>query len=154
MIFEAYALAILAVTCLVAAPDLSAAASETCEAPMTYENHNQVDPRPLKVSRVYGVAKYGVGTDDEGIVVSSKVCVGIFSESEHKLLMTTELDTRGEFGFQSLHAGHYRLVAKALGFCSANVPIVITQKRGVKEESLTLHMRVAGIDTCSYGTLK
>jgi hypothetical protein len=114
---------------------------------MTYENRNQIDYGPLRLRAVKGSAK-----DLDGVSIP-KVCVGVFTETEHKLVATAETDEEGLFEIRNLPAGNYRIVAKYSGFCPANARLQI-QPKSRSRKSLKLRMRAAGIDTCSYFELK
>lgn len=116
---------------------------------IVYENNNQVDPKPLRLHSIDGVAR-----DDEGNVIPS-VVIGVFVEKGHTLMATTETSSKGYFALKHIPPGKYRIVAKHLAFCTANVPIIIVAGAiGNPHEFLELHMKVGGIDTCSFGTLK
>jgi hypothetical protein len=116
---------------------------------MAYENHNQVDPKPFKLHSIDGVA-----TDDEGTAVVA-VTVGLFAEKDHRLIATDETGSKGQFAFKNVPPGQYRIVAKHPAFCTANVPaIVVAKDGGHSRRSLQLHMKVSGIDACSFGSLQ
>lgn len=116
---------------------------------MVYENHNQVDPKPLRLHSIDGVAR-----DDEGKVIPS-VVIGVFVEKGHTLIATAESSSKGYFALKHIPPGKYRIVAKHPAFCTANLPITIVPGViGHPHEFLELHMKVGGIDTCSFGTLK
>lgn len=115
----------------------------------TYENHNQVDPKPLKLHSINGVAR-----DDEGTAVST-VMVGLFTEKDHTFVATDETGSKGQFAFKNVLPGRYRIVAKHPAFCTANVPVVIVAAdAGHARGTLQLHMKVGGVDICSFGSLK
>src|ERR1700748_614740 len=82
---------------------------------LVYENRNQIDPKPLKMHAVHGVAKA-----DDGSAISA-MKVGIFTESNHVLVATTKTDQNGLFSFSHIAVGRYRLVAEHPAFCTANV---------------------------------
>lgn len=129
---------------LLAGPSLAARQkgdSSPCIA--EYENHNQIDYGPLVVQDVKGTI-----TDPQQSVIS-KVCVGIFTEKDHKLLASAESDADGKFSLQSVPPGRYRLVVKADPLCAANVPLQVV-KHQKKEQVLQVHMKPRGLDTCSY----
>jgi hypothetical protein len=118
---------------------------------MVYENNNQVEARPLELRSIEGVAR-----DENGFIVSA-VKIGIFTENGHTLIATTETDKKGQFAFKHNipPPGRYRVVAQHLGFCTANVPIIIDAGgAGHPRKALKLHMVVGGIDSCSFGDLK
>jgi hypothetical protein len=112
---------------------------------MAYGHENQIDPKPIELRQVQGAA-----LDPNGTVIPY-LCVGIFSEPEHKLLRYTQSDNKGTFAVDTngLPDGEYRLIGQVDGFCPANAIIRIKsyshQKKPVK-----VHMNVRGIDTCSY----
>ena len=68
--------------------------SSTCT--VHYENHTQIDYGPLVVQDVKGTI-----TDPRQVAVP-KVCAGIFTEKDHKLIATTESDADGKFSLQSV----------------------------------------------------
>jgi hypothetical protein len=87
------------------------------------------------------------------------VCLGLFTEKDHRLIATGIADEEGYFQLRNIPAGVYRLVVKDSygGFCTANVRIRIARwpRGGIfKRKRLIIHMRVAGVDTCSYGDYK
>jgi hypothetical protein len=118
-----------------------------CDAPMTHENRNQVDPKPIKLPSISGSAK-----DEQGAPIT-KVCIGLFSEKDHRLVDSTETAENGRFAFGKVPPGQYRLVAKHQVLCTANVILLVTNRQSRSKKELRLHMNVAGIDKCSYGDL-
>ena len=56
-----------------------------------YGNHNQIDYGPLLVQDVKGTIT------DPGQGAVSKVCVGIFTETDHRLVAAIESDAEGKF---------------------------------------------------------
>ncbi len=108
-----------------------------------YTNANQIDYGPIKVGLLRGQA-----IDSAGVPVP-QVCIGVFTETEHKLVTTVGVDENGRFQIPDLPSGRYRLVSQALGFCPANARIRV--KRGFRKgKPLVVHMRPRGIDDCSY----
>ena len=73
---------------------------------MVYENHNQIDPKPLRMHIVHGTA-----TAENGSVVP-EMQLGLFAEKDHSLVATAKTGQNGEFSFARIPAGRYRLVAK------------------------------------------
>jgi hypothetical protein len=115
---------------------------------MVYESHNQIDPKPLKVSDVQGTAMAENGSVVPGMQL------GLFAEKDHSLVAKAETGQNGEFRFTRIPAGRYRLVAKNPAYCTANVPIIVELSgHGHSGKTLELHMKVGGIDICSFGTL-
>lgn len=111
-----------------------------------YENHNQTDYGPLTVQNVEGT----ITDPSRGAV--PKVCVGMFTEKDHKLVATTESDANGKFSLQSVPPGRYRLVVKADPLCAANVPLHVVKSQKQKQV-LRVHMKPRGLDSCSYADL-
>jgi len=109
-----------------------------------YENHNQTDYGPLVVQGVRG----RITDPQQGAVM--RVCVGIFTEKDHKLIASTESDASGKFSLQRLSPGRYRLVVKADPLCAANIPLEVVKHRR-KKQILHVHMKPRGLDSCSYG---
>ena len=114
---------------------------------LTYVSRNQTDYGPLRVAALQGTAKDAEGT---GI---PKVCIAIFTETDHKLIVATEADDSGHFELKGVGRGDYRLVAKYEGFCPANAKIRFVG-RSRNKRPLTVQMRPAGIDTCSFVELR
>lgn len=115
---------------------------------MIYENRNQIDPRPIRLHNIHGIAK----AEDGSPVPAMKV--GIFTDGTHVLIALTSTDRNGLFAFSHIPAGRYRLVAEYAAFCTANVPIQLqSPARRHSDTAVELHMKVGGIDVCSYGSL-
>lgn len=112
---------------------------------MAYEHRNQIDPKPIEVGIIRGAA-----VDKDGAPLGP-ICVGIFTESEHKLLRFAHSDEHGDFTLNAsgLPNGEYRLVVQILGFCPAN-QIIRIRAYSHKKRALHIHMSPSGIDTCSY----
>jgi hypothetical protein len=146
---------------VVALLGLSASAQhrvEPCEL-IKYENKNQVDARRLSVSKVSGrvaveVGELGASAIEAGLV--SGACVVLFTEREHQLVANATADREGRFTFGAVPEGDYRLIVRADPLCLANVLLrVVTSKRGgARKRQVVVHMRAAGIDTCSYADYK
>jgi len=137
----------LAICCL--AFGLLRAAQETGAAckNLSYEDRNQTDYGPLHVATIRGVAK-----DAQGVVIP-KACVGVFTETGHKLVATAQTGAGGQFELNHIPDGAYRLIAKYEGFSTANAKLQIEQ-RSQKKKSLTVQMRPAGLDTRSFIELR
>lgn len=131
---------------LLAEPSFAQQKGDSSPCMVEYENHNQIDYGPLIVQAVKGTI-----TDPEQGAVP-KVCVGIFTEKDHKLVATTESDADGKFSLQSVPAGRYRLVVKADPLCAANVPLQVVKSQK-KKQVLRVHMKPRGLDSCSYADL-
>jgi hypothetical protein len=127
---------------------------EPCTA-IKYENRNQVDPKPFSMSLVSGQVVVTMGDvsgsmRDVGPV--TEACVALFTEKDHQLVASANIDSVGRFMFDAVPEGKYRLLVRSDPLCVANVPVtIIKTKRGTqKRKQIVIHMRPAGIDTCSY----
>lgn len=129
---------------LLAEPSFAQQKGDSSPCMAEYENHNQIDYGPLIIQKVKGT----ITDPQQGAV--PKVCVGIFTEKDHKLVATTESDADGKFSLQSVPPGRYRLVVKADPLCAANVPLQVV-KHQKKKHALLVHMKPRGLDSCSYG---
>lgn len=120
----------------------------SCKDTATYENRNQVDPSLLTVTKLSGVA------EDKDKVPIPDVCLGLFTETEHKLVAQASTNEDGYFKFGSVSPGRYRLVARYDSFCTSNTTIrIVTHAPKNKQGAvrIVLHMMPAGTDLCSYG---
>lgn len=132
------------VTALLASPSFARQKGASSPCRVDYENHNQIDYGPLIVQQVKGT----ITDPQQGAI--PKACVGIFTESDHKLVATTESLADGTFFLRSIPPGRYRLVVKADPLCAANVPLQVV-KHQRKTKVLRVHMKPRGLDSCSYG---
>jgi hypothetical protein len=112
----------------------------------SYQNRNQTDYGPLRVGTLRGSVK-----DSQGITIP-KVCIGVFTETDHKLIAATTTDDNGRFELKDIPEGTYRLVAKYEGFSPANAKLRVEHSRSKK--MVTVQMRLAGLDTTSFVELK
>ena len=112
---------------------------------MGYRHENQIDSRPIELREVKGKVLDPSGT------VMPKVCVGIFTEPEHKLVRYGQTDETGTFklSITGLPEGEYRFVGQLPGFCPGNVRIR-NRSHSHQRRTLVVHMVVRGIDSCSY----
>jgi hypothetical protein len=121
-----------------------------------YENHNHIDYKPLKLARVRGT---GVIEIREKVIKPNETvpgaCLSLFTPEE-KFVKSAKADLNGGFQFGDVAPGRYRLVARAPGFCTANIPILVVQasrKSKLQRKEVVVHYRVTGIDTCSWGAI-
>jgi hypothetical protein len=107
--------------------------------------HEKIDPSPIELRQVKGRVLSPDAT------AMPQVCVGIFTEPEHKLIRYTETDETGLFALDmtGLPDGEYRLVGQAPYFCPAN-SLLRSKSRSRHKTTLVVHLNVRGIDTCSY----
>ena len=144
MLLQAAALFVFAKPCTAAPRDQSTDCSTS------YENHNQADYGPLKVTAVLGTSDIRVGNQTQPGV--ARACFVLFTEVEHKLVVSVRGDADGRFELKDVSPGRYRLVARAEGFCTANIPLEVLKSHRRKTRIL-VHFRAAGIDACSYGEI-
>jgi hypothetical protein len=121
------------------------------ECSTVYENHNQSDYGPLKLLVVEGTSVVQGGTQEQPGVPGA--CFVLFTEKDHTLITSVKADNKARFEFKNVPPGHYRLVARAKGLCTANIPIDVLKSSGRRKTLILVHFRPAGIDTCSYGEL-
>lgn len=121
-----------------------------------YENHNQVDYKPLKLARVHGT---GVIEIRDNVIKPNETvpgaCLSLFT-SEKRFVRSAKADLNGKFQFDDVDPGQYRLVVRAPGFCTANIPILLvkaSRKSKLQEKEVVVHYRVTGVDTCSWGAI-
>ena len=118
---------------------LSCAAGVSCDG-MPYRDDNQIDTK-LRLRRIEGIALV-----TQGVAVPG-VCVGLFTESSHKLIAAVRTDGDGHFQMSKIAKGEYRLIAEIDPFGSANARVRI----GFRGSSLIrLRVRPRGLDTTSY----
>jgi hypothetical protein len=86
--------------------------------------------------------------DFQGFVVPN-ACVGVFSETDHKLVATGEAGSDGVFEIQNVPNGKYRLIVACEGFCAANVSIILKSRSHVRKR-LVATMKPSAVDVCSY----
>jgi hypothetical protein len=113
-----------------------------------YENHNQIDYRPLHLRVLTGVLV------DIDSVPLSHVCLVLFDDKAPSVVATTTSHDGGNFSFGAVSRGKYRLVVNVPGFGVANVPVTLVAWPSggfLRHASLTIRMRPSGIDTTSYG---
>lgn len=132
--------------------------SGSCKQAIVYENHNQSDPDPLSVRSLRGRVIAEVGDKPQQIGPLPGACLGLFSEDEHRLIATETADHEGRFQFGKVSNGKYRLVVMIRGFCTANVPLQVTdggRSKIARRQPLVIHMTPPlVIDRCSYGDYK
>ena len=134
---------ILAVFSLFARSPRCAQQSAPLCSEMRCERHNMIDYGPLRVSVIRGSAM-----DFQGVAVPN-ACVGIFSDTDQKLIATGKVDSEGLFEIPSIPSGKYRLIVAYDGFCAANVSIVLKNRLCGKKKLLAI-MKPGEVDVCSY----
>ncbi len=116
-----------------------------------YENHNQVDYGPLKVYAVRGTTDIQVGTQTQRGVPGA--CLVLFTEKDQKLVASVEAGADGHFEVKDVVPGRYRLVARADGLCTTNIPLEVV-KSSRRKMKIVVHFRAASTDDCSYGEIQ
>ena len=120
----------------------------TCLQEVKYENHNQADPGALTVRNLKGQV-----TDTYGATIP-QACLGVYTETERKLIASTTSDENGNYKFDKIRPGKYRLVVIARPLCTANAKIIIAASvlSSRRNRPVYVHMGAAGIDSCSYAS--
>ncbi len=77
--------------------------------PPTYVNENSTDPAPLHLREIEGSVR-GLGGD-----AMSRATVSLFTENDHALIATVMSDSKGNFRFEKMDKGVYRLVVRVEG---------------------------------------
>lgn len=93
------------------------ARSQSCkEIEYAYENQSRLNCEKLKEKR-----------QGPNGVVMRELCVGLFTERDHRLVRYAQSNENGVFAFdtEDLPDGEYRLVGRAVGFCPANAQLRI-----------------------------
>ena len=98
-----------------------------------YGNRNQVDPEPLSITILSGKVFDEIGEDP--VQVHAPIpgaCLGLFTETDHRLIASATTDDRGNFRFARVSPGQYRLVARDPQnvFCVANARVRIVDWPG------------------------
>jgi hypothetical protein len=126
--------------------------------PTTYEAYTQsefrpllLEIRPLKISLIQGTSEIDVGTEIQPPVPGA--CFGLFTDKGHSLVASVRAGSDGQFRFEAVPPGRYRLIARAEGLCTANVPLEVVRSSHRRKAEILIHFRAAGIDTCSYAEL-
>jgi len=114
-----------------------------------YENHNQVDPKPLRVLVLQGMV---IAADGVTIPLA---CLTLFTEAGDKVVAQVVADGDGHYKFKELPSGVYRLVVRDPQnvLCVANAKIHIPNwfgKLWITDKQVSVIMRASGYDTCSY----
>jgi hypothetical protein len=132
--------------CCFAAPQTETASN--CST--AYENHNQIEIRPLKTHLIQGTSQIDVGAETQPVIAGA--CFALFSDKDHSLVASVQAGSDGHFEFKAVPPGRYRLVARAKGLCTANILLEVVKSSAAKAR-IVVHFRASGIDTCSYGEL-
>lgn len=110
-----------------------------------------VEVPPLIVNRVFGRAIIEAG---ETVITGDGVtpaCISLFTDDAHRFVASAAVDSRGLFRFCAVAPGKYRLVARSPGLCTGNTQIEVTTSSVDKgKKGILVHLRIRGIDTCSY----
>jgi hypothetical protein len=125
-----------------------------CKPPIEYGNRNQVDPPRSTVRELSGRVISEV-RDPAREIAPVPACLGLFTEKRHRLVASVIADEEGRFNFGSIPSGRFRLIVRdpLSLFCLANMPLRVVRSRG-NARAIVIHMRPAGIDSCSYGDFK
>jgi hypothetical protein len=123
----------------------------------SYENHNQIDYKPLKLAKIQGT---GVIEIRQNVIKHNEIvpgaCLTLFT-TDHKFIVSTKANSRGAFQFNDIAPGRYSLLARAPAFCTANIPIRVikaSRRSKLQRQRIVVHYRVSEIDTCSWGGIE
>jgi hypothetical protein len=139
----------VAVLLVISGPCWAQQKDNASECSTVYENHNQTDYGPLKVRVVEGTSVIQVGSQEQPGAPGA--CFALFTEKDHKRVASVKADSEGHFKIKDVAPGHYRLVARAQGLCTANIPLEVVKSSRDQKRGILVHFRPTGIDTCSYG---
>jgi hypothetical protein len=116
----------------------------TCE--VKYENHNQISTDALTIRNLRGQVT------NELSEPISQACLGVYTETERKLIASTTSDENGNYTFGNIQPGQYRLVVFSPGYCTANARINVeaTDLSSLKHRLVYVHMRIRALHDCSY----
>ena len=137
---------VLIISFVVSPVVLAQGSEKSCRDSMGYENRNQIEYKALLLGGVSGIAV------DSDSVAMPQVCLGLFTERDHRLIKTVTTDEQGRFEFHGVASGRYRLVAKYSGFCPANTLLQIKGRKTHRGKTLVIHMELLRPDRCSYGS--
>jgi hypothetical protein len=134
---------------------LVSAQTPKCKSPIEYGNRNQVNPTRSTVRGLSGRVISEVG-DPAREIGPVPACLGLFTETDHRLVASAVANQEGRFRFGVVRSGRFRLVVRdpLNSFCLANMPLHVVKWPRRKTKPLVIHMRPAGIDDCSYGDFK
>ena len=100
---------------------LSPVIDDACRS-LEYQNENQID-NMLKLRRIQGTV---VDMEFPPSPVP-RTCMGLFTDSDRKLVTAVESDRYGAFAFGPVQPGRYRLVAEQPGLGVANVILQVVR---------------------------
>ena len=116
---------------------------------ITYTDKNQVTPDSVAMKKVRG----RIITHDDVPFIDG--CVGLFREDDKRLVKVLTPNRKGEFQFDNIPNGRYRLVVKHIYnfYCVANISVEVGSDLP-RKRSLSVVMQPEGIDECSHFRLK
>jgi len=123
----------------------------TIQCSTEYEDSNQIDYGPLKISAVRGTTLIQIGNKQQPDVPGA--CFVLFTEKDHKVIANVRSSKDGRFEFQGITPGQYRLVARADGLCTANVSLEVVKSSQKQKTELLIHFIAVSLDTCSFAEL-
>jgi len=118
-----------------------------CDTTVPFADRNQVD----YTVKVHAVSGRVVDVDGVGV---PKACLALFNSDHSKLLRAFEASENGEFTASGIKTGDYWLVVRDSqhAFCTASTRLKV--RGGTDKSSLVVNMRVQGVDSCSWCTVK
>ena len=136
-------------------PCLAQQKESTSQCSTVYENHNQIDYGPLKVGLIEGTSVIQLAPPLKGAPTEPGppgACLVLFTEKDHKVVASVKADSEGRFELRVVPPARYRLVARAEGLCTANIPLEVVKSSSRKAE-IVVYFRPTGIDICSTAEL-
>lgn len=109
-----------------------------------------IETGPLVVRHVFGRA---VIQSRRKTIPGSELhdaCMSLFTVDSHKFVASARIDKRGHFEFSAVRPGEYRLIARALGFCTGNKAIRVTSSASApSNRGIIVYFRLLEIDSCT-----
>ena len=90
---------------------------------------------------------------DLGGTAIPRATVSLFTEDGHTLVASIMSDRNGDFRFNNVAKGLFRVVVRVEGLCPANIPVNVESSL-LAHRKLVITMQPKDIDTCSYATAK
>lgn len=115
-----------------------------------YVNKNRYDDSPLVFQAIAGQ----VVADAQPV---AGVCLGLFTDTDHRLVESATTDAKGHFKFTTIEPGDYHIVTQ-FSNCGGNTPVKIVKHnfatKLIHRRQLTITMRPYAYGDCVYATYK
>jgi hypothetical protein len=116
-----------------------------CEQPIHYDAEGlrpQLGHKPVSVRSVAGKLM------DMSKVPMPEICIGLFTDEDHKLVASTVTGEDGRFDFSDVPRGKYRLLARVHGYYVAEIRVQVVGRPGggiLRRERITIGMQLPGV---------